>query len=202
MYKTSSTKVFPYTPHQIFFYPFVFWKDSSFSQYLPDKSFTYIPHPDDLESILEPNPELNPLPLVAELDPVPQLRLAEPVPKLLLPVLKDWPWSLLELVPLEVLPDVDVCCWFASIIPQLLCRAAITAGFRLKELKLAKLLLEPLPKPLRLLPNACAPKPFPKRDPRSYCLLPCFGSAFEMWTLTPLMIRSSPQRAWATCEGR
>lgn len=107
-----------------------------------------------------------------------------------------------------MLPEVDVCCWLASIpiIPQLLCRAAcaaaIIAGFKLKEPKLARLLLVLLPNPLRLLPNAWAPKPFPNRAVRSNCLLPCLGSAFEMWTLTPLIIRSSPQRDWATCERR
>lgn len=39
----------------------------------------YIPQPEDFDSILDPNPELNPLPLV-EFDPVPQPRLAELVP--------------------------------------------------------------------------------------------------------------------------
>lgn len=39
-----------------------------------------MPHPEDFDSILEPNPELNPLPLVVEFDPVPQPRLAELVP--------------------------------------------------------------------------------------------------------------------------
>lgn len=78
MYKTFSTKVFSFqirtdTRNK-------FWKDSSFSQYLPDKHLTYIPHPDDFDSILDPNPELNPLPLVVEFDPVPQPRLAELVP--------------------------------------------------------------------------------------------------------------------------
>lgn len=57
-----------------------FWKDSSLSQYLPYTQLTYIPHPDDFDSILDPKPELNPLPLVVEFDPVPQPRLAELVP--------------------------------------------------------------------------------------------------------------------------
>lgn len=37
----------------------------------------YIPHPEDLDSMLEPKPEVNPLPLVVELEPVPHPRLAE-----------------------------------------------------------------------------------------------------------------------------
>lgn len=56
-------------------------KDSSLARrYLPYKHLTYIPHPDDFDSILDPNPELNPLPPVVEFDPVPQPRLAELLP--------------------------------------------------------------------------------------------------------------------------
>jgi len=79
MYKTSLTKVFSCSDTHNTRNKFV--KDSSFSQYLPYKVYiTYIPHPDDFDSILDPNPELNPLPLVVEFDPVPQPRLAELVP--------------------------------------------------------------------------------------------------------------------------
>lgn len=40
---------------------------------------TYIPHPEDLDSMLEPNPEVNPLPVVVELAPVPHPSPVEPV---------------------------------------------------------------------------------------------------------------------------
>lgn len=46
----------------------------------PSKHLTYIPHPDDFDSMLDPKPELNPLPPGAEFDPVPQPRLAALVP--------------------------------------------------------------------------------------------------------------------------
>lgn len=75
MYKTSS-KLFRYAlPPEI-----NFEKSHLLHNTYPYKHLTYIPHPDDFESILDPKPELNPLPLVVEFDPVPQPRLAEPVP--------------------------------------------------------------------------------------------------------------------------
>lgn len=81
MYKTSSTKVLSCqirinTRNSFFF--FFFLKDSSLT--ILTQRLAYIPHPDDFDSILDPKPELNPLPLVVEFDPVPQPRLAELVP--------------------------------------------------------------------------------------------------------------------------
>lgn len=177
----------------------------------------YIPQLEGLESMLEPKPPLKPLPdpaLEADPQPIAAPEL-EPLYELF-PDPKAWFGSRCMLPWLWLLPDgPDWFCWLANmpIMPQLLCSAAwaaaIIAGLMLKAPKfipppmlLPWLFPKPAPPP-RLFPKPpWFPKPpgLPPNLPLlSNCLLLlCLGSALDICTLIPLMIKSSPQRDWAT----